>query len=117
MSDIEQAKARVTAEVDRLGPTLLEASHTIHDDPELGYAEHHAHDLLASILEGEGLKVERGAYRLATGARRVGRLDQDWTVAVLCEYGALTQDRPRLRPQRDRHGGPGRRPGRGCAGR
>jgi len=88
MVDIEASKRRAVAEVDRLADVLLEASHSIHEHPELGFEEHHAHDLLTSIMEGEGLTVERGAYGQPTGfsadAGTEGPL-----VAVLCEYDAL----------------------------
>lgn len=87
MSDA--AKAQVAAEVDRLAEVLVDASHHIHDQPELAFEEHRAHDLLTDLLEREGLEVERGAYGLATGfAARAGHGDGP-TVAVLCEYDAL----------------------------
>lgn len=82
-------KAQVLAEVDRLADVLVDASHRIHDDPELAYEEQHAHDLLTGVLEAEGLDVERGAFGLPTAfAARAGRGDGP-TVAVLCEYDAL----------------------------
>jgi amidohydrolase len=88
MADLEAVKDRMVAEVDRLADVLLEASHSIHEHPELGFHEHHAHDVLTEILEGEGLAVERGAYGLKTAfAARAGSTGP--TIAVLCEYDAL----------------------------
>lgn len=85
----DRAKADVAAAVDRLADVLLDASHDIHANPELCFAEHHAHDLLTGVLEGEGLEVERGAYGQPTGfAARAGSGDGP-TLAVLCEYDAL----------------------------
>src|SRR3982751_6405547 len=88
MADLEAVKDRMVAEVDRLADVLLEASHSIHEHPELAFEEHHAHDVLTAILEGEGLEVERSAYGLETGfAARAGSTGP--TIAVLCEYDAL----------------------------
>jgi amidohydrolase len=86
--DLEAVKDRMVAEVDRLADVLLEASHSIHEHPELAFEERHAHDVLTDILEGEGLDVERSAYGLETGfAARAGTSGP--TIAVLCEYDAL----------------------------
>jgi amidohydrolase len=87
--DIEAIKQRVIEDVERRGDALIEASHQIHARPELCYEEHFACDVLASICEGEGLTVERGAYGVETAfAARAGDGDGP-TVAVLCEYDAL----------------------------
>ena len=87
--DVVEAKEIVRAEIDRLTPTLLEVSQSIHANPELNFEEHHAHDTLTGVLEDEGLAVERGAYDMATAFEsRVGA-DDGPTVAVLCEYDAL----------------------------
>jgi amidohydrolase len=86
--DLNAAKDRLVAEVDRRADVLIEASHQIHARPELAFEEHFAHDLLTEILEGEGLEVERHAYGQDTGfAARAGR--DGPTIAVLCEYDAL----------------------------
>jgi amidohydrolase len=86
--DLDAVKDRVAAEVDRRAETLIDASRQIHAHPEEAFAEHFAHDLLTSILEAEGLEVERHAFGLDTGfAARAGRGGP--TVAVLCEYDAL----------------------------
>jgi len=86
--DVEEAKARVCAEIDRRAGELIEASHQIHAHPELAYEEHFAHELLTSILEGEDLAPERGAFGLPTAfAARAG--SRGPLVAVLCEYDAL----------------------------
>ena len=87
--DVVEAKEIVRAEIDRLTPTLLEVSHSIHANPELNFEEHHAHDTLTGVLEDQGLTVERRAYDMATAFEsRVGA-DDGPTVAVLCEYDAL----------------------------
>jgi amidohydrolase len=67
---------------------LVDASHQIHAHPELNYEEHFAHDLLAGLLEAEGLEVERHAFQLDTAfVARAGTSGP--TIAVLCEYDAL----------------------------
>lgn len=87
-SDIDAAKQRVCAEVDRLADLLIETSHSIHEHPELNYQEVFAHDLLTSVLERLGHAPTRSAYGVATafeaGAGRSGP-----EIGVLCEYDAL----------------------------
>ena len=87
-ADIEALKAAVCAEVDRIAPQLLDASHQIHAKPELNFEEHFAHDLLTDLLDAAGLAPERHAYGVDTGFEaRTG--DTGIDVAVLCEYDAL----------------------------
>ncbi len=86
--DLEQAKAQVVAEVDRCAELLLDTSHRIHEQPELGYEEVFAHDLLTSVIADEGLDVVPHAYGLATAFEgRAGHRGP--TIAVCCEYDAL----------------------------
>lgn len=89
--DLEAVKRRVGDEVERRAGVLLEASHSIHADPELCYEEHHAADLLAGILEDEGFAVERDAADLPTAF--VGRFGtgEGPTIGVFCEYDALPE--------------------------
>ena len=89
-TDLEGAKERLCAEVDRRAERLVEASHDIWEHPELNFEEHHAHDVLTAILEDEGVDVERSAYDVETAfAARAG--SEGPTVAVLCEYDALPE--------------------------
>src|SRR5205807_1211916 len=82
------AKERLIAEVDRHADGLLDASHRIHEHPELLFEERFAADLLCDMLEGAGLEVERGVYGLETAfTARAG--SEGPTIAVLCEYDAL----------------------------
>jgi amidohydrolase len=69
-------------------PGLIELSHRIHADPEIGYEEHHAAAWLAEALEVAGFEVQRGVAGLATGlvgSRGPGPLH----VAICAEYDAL----------------------------
>jgi amidohydrolase len=86
--DVDAAKDRLADEVDARADLLLDASHRIHDNPELLFEERFAADLLCGILEDAGLDVERGAYGLDTAfSARAG--SEGPTIAVLCEYDAL----------------------------
>lgn len=86
--DLDALKDRLRTEVEARADTLVDASHQIHQHPELNYEEHFAHDLLTGLLEAEGLTLERGAYGLDTAfVARAG--NEGPTVAVLCEYDAL----------------------------
>ena len=85
--DAGQAAASI-AEVDRRAELLLDASHRIHEHPELGYEEVFAHDLLTAVIADEGLDVEPHAYGLPTAfVARAGTTGP--TIAVCCEYDAL----------------------------
>ena len=47
--NVEALKQAVCDRVDALAPRLVHASRAIHANPELGYEEHFAHDLLAGL--------------------------------------------------------------------
>src|SRR5262249_24685314 len=91
VDEVDALKARVVAEVDRRADLLLDASHRIHGRPELGFEEHHAHELLPSVLADGGLDTERGAYDVPTAFRATAGSGRGPTVAVLCEYDALPE--------------------------
>lgn len=82
------ARQRVLEKVDDLADTLISASHQIHAQPELGFSEHFAHELLTGVLEAEGMDVVRSAYGLET-AFEASAGSRGPLVAVLCEYDAL----------------------------
>ena len=84
------AKQQMAAEVDARAACLLDVSHQIHETPELCFEERTAHDLLCTVLEGEGLEVERSAFGLDTAfVARAGRSGPH--IAVICEYDALPE--------------------------
>lgn len=88
MVDLAAVKDRIDEIVEARGPELLAASHSIHAHPELGFEEHHAHDVLADLLEGAGLRVARGAYDLPTAFEATAGTSGP-RIAVMCEYDAL----------------------------
>ena len=68
---------------------LMLLSHDIHGHPELAYQERHALGAIATFLEGQGHRVERGIGGLETAFRtRVGPKDAP-AIALLAEYDAL----------------------------
>ncbi len=84
------AKQQMASEVDARAARLVSVSHQIHETPELCFEEHRAHDLLCTVLEDEGLEVERSAYDLDTAF--VARAGQGGPhIAVICEYDALPE--------------------------
>ena len=88
MVDIDVLKVRADEVVTARSEELVAVSRALHSHPELAFAEHRAHDLLADILERSGLEVERGTCGIPTAfAGRAGSSGP--TVAVLCEYDAL----------------------------
>ncbi len=89
MVDLAAAKSRIDAVVAEQADALLDASHRIHAHPELGFEEHHAHDVLTGLLEKAGLAVTRGAYGLPTAFEARAGSGDGPTIAVLCEYDAL----------------------------
>lgn len=88
MVDLNALKARTDEVVGRHAEVLIEASHKVHSQPELGFQEHLAHDVLAGVLEDAGLQVTRHARGVETAFEaRAGSSGP--TIAVLCEYDAL----------------------------
>ncbi len=89
--DADAVKDRLAREVDQRAAVLLEISHSIHEHPELGYEEHHAHDLLAGVLEDEGFDVERGAAGMDTAFVASAGSGDGPTIGIFCEYDALPE--------------------------
>ncbi len=85
MSNLKEA---MVAKIDELADVLIEASHDIHEHPELAFEEHHAHDALTAILEREGVDVTRSAFGMETAFDAVVGTEGP-TVAVCLEYDAL----------------------------
>uniref|UniRef100_T1J257 Peptidase M20 domain-containing protein 2 n=1 Tax=Strigamia maritima TaxID=126957 RepID=T1J257_STRMM len=78
----------IETEKENLASTI---STPIWNHPELGFEEHHAHDLLTNYLEKNDFKVQRN-YILQTAFRaEYGYLGNDakYTICVMCEYDAL----------------------------
>ena len=79
---------RLTAAVEQIAGELVDLSHTIHANPELGYEEHDAVRAVAELLARHGHDAEVGAYGVGTALlARAG--EGRPRVAVLAEYDAL----------------------------
>ncbi|KAH7227180.1 uncharacterized protein BKA55DRAFT_599197 [Fusarium redolens] len=61
----------------------------IHDNPELGWHEKHAHRDLTEFLEKQGFNVTRGAYNLPTAFIAEYSHGKDRSVSFNAEYDAL----------------------------
>jgi amidohydrolase len=90
MSDVNELKKRVQAQVESRKDELIKIADTIHANPELGFEEYRASALLAGTLEKYGFVVERGVADLETAfvAHVPGRNERP-AVAILAEYDAL----------------------------
>ena len=109
-------KTDIQRAADGLAGELEELSRKIHDHPELGYQEVQACGWLCAFLEAKGFHVERGVGGVPTAFRATVKGSGDGpTVAIMCEYDALPDDRPRVRAQHHRDVGRGR--GRGAGSR
>ncbi len=85
---VEHMKEKIVEEVRKLHPRLIEISHEIHDNPEIGFQEHRAAALLTGELERDGFSVERGMAGMETafvGSWGKGKP----VVGFLAEYDAL----------------------------
>ena len=89
-AEVAALKAAAIAEVDRRAEALVQVSHDIWEHPELGFEEHHAHDLLCDVLEAEGLAPTRHAYGLDT-AFEASAGGEGPVVGIMCEYDALPE--------------------------
>lgn len=67
---------------------LVRLSHRIHGDPELGFEERHASEMLADHLASHGFQVEGGTAGLETAFSATAG-SGPLTVAICCEYDAL----------------------------
>ncbi len=83
-------KDRIVQIVDRIAPELIELSHKIHENPELGLQEHRAAAWQAELLERHGFAVEKPFCSMETAYRAVkGTLGRGPQIAFLAEYDAL----------------------------
>jgi len=74
--------------IDRLSSLICSVADTLWDDPELGYAEYHASDLLTRTLSEHGFTVERGVAGIPTAFRATFG-EGEPRLGILAEYDAL----------------------------
>lgn len=88
MTTTQELKDRARRRIEEAGPQLIELSHTIHANPELGFQERRAARAVASLLARWGLEVEPGIAEMPTAlAARAGA--GPLHVAICAEYDAL----------------------------
>jgi amidohydrolase len=84
------APTRARAALEAAYPALLELSHRIHQNPELGFEEVQASAWLADALEAAGFETERGYRDMPTAVvARIG--SGSLHVAICSEYDALPE--------------------------
>ena len=84
----QHLKEQVQLEVNQLASDLLAVSRFLHANPELGYEERQAAELLTDVLEEHGFAVTRGVADLPTAF--TGRAGSGSPrIAFLAEYDAL----------------------------
>jgi amidohydrolase len=88
--DLDQLKDAVGQEIERMSDRLWELSLQIHDNPELGFEEFKASELLTNELEALGFDVQRGVAELPTAFKATveGRPGGP-TIGIQAEYDAL----------------------------
>ena len=85
-------KTAVQQQVDALGTELIELSHYIHDNPEIGLLEYKAADRIVAMLEKHGVEVTRGYCGFETAfIATVEGTEPGPHVAFLAEYDALPE--------------------------
>ena len=86
----EDLKRAARAATEKSREDLVELSHRIHAEPELGYEEQESAAAVAEMLAGAGFEVRTGIHDLPTAfAARAG--DGPLHIAICCEYDALPE--------------------------
>ncbi|MBC8336491.1 MAG: hypothetical protein H8E29_14595 [Anaerolineales bacterium] len=71
MDTAERLKEKLQDNVSSIEDKIVETAKYIHDNPEIGYEEHKACEILASELEKNGFKLTRGVAGLPTAFKAV----------------------------------------------
>ncbi|WP_084727196.1 M20 family metallopeptidase [Rhodococcoides yunnanense] len=88
MTTVDEAKHIVAQRIDEIGGQLVELSHRIHSNPELGFDEHNASRWVADALGDAGFRVQHGCYGLPTAVRAtIG--SGPVHIGICAEYDAL----------------------------
>ena len=82
-------KAHVRDALARCWGDVVELSHSLHAQPELGYTEFHAARTSAALLQRHGFEVDLGIAQMPTAYRAAKRLGDGPTVALLAELDAV----------------------------
>ncbi|MDP2727607.1 MAG: M20 family metallopeptidase [Dehalococcoidia bacterium] len=88
MNDTRSLKEQAIGAVEELQGKLVELSHRIHANPEIGFQEHKAVAWITEMLEGAGFRIERGIGGIPTACLATWGEGHP-AVAFLAEYDAL----------------------------
>ena len=100
---VDEWKKKICEEAERLRPQLIELSHSIHDEPEIGFQEFKSSAKICDFLEKQGFETERDYCDLPTSFKAVKKgTGKGPVVAFLAEYDALRGVGHGSRPQCDR---------------
>lgn len=83
--------SRIAERIDGLTPQLRQLATELYEDPEIGFAEHRSAERIASLVEANGVRVERGAFGLPTAFRATVGAGQGPHFAIIAEYDALPE--------------------------
>lgn len=87
---VDEWKKKICEEAERLRPQLIQLSHSIHDEPEIGFQEFKSSAKICDFLEKQGFETERGYCDLPTSFKAVKKgTGKGPVVAFLAEYDAL----------------------------
>ena len=86
-SPIDDLKIRACERIDEVAQDLIDASHQIHQNPELNFEEHFASELLTRLSSKHGMQVDLHSYGCDTGFS--GDKGSGPTVCIMSEYDAL----------------------------
>ena len=93
-----ELREALAAAVEGLAGEIVALSHTVHDNPEVGYEERFAVSTVADLLRAHGIEPDVGVYGMETALRAeftgaVGNADNADSpapaIAILAEYDAL----------------------------
>jgi len=88
--NIDELKKSIIEDVENQSRSLKEITRKIHSNPELGFHEEQASELLTDYLKGNDFTVELGICRLPTAFKAVyGKGKPE--IAILAEYDALPE--------------------------
>ena len=74
--------------IDNFAPELFQLNQKIWRNPELGYEEKYAHELLTTFFSDKGFEVTKH-HTLDTAFRASSGLGKRRVVGLICEYDAL----------------------------
>ena len=87
--DVAATKKLVGNRIDSLTPKIVEISHKIFDNPELGLSEFKAAELLAAELAESGFHIERNVAGLPTAFKASKGKIGNPAIGLIAEYDAL----------------------------